>query len=89
MNIGLIGVGEVGSAYARALGADGLALCDRLPDGRPAGTATALGLDLRASAAASAWPGKRSAISTGVCARGYSAATAIASASARIIRSSA
>ena len=43
MKIGLIGVGEVGSAYARALAGENLALCDREASGRPADTAAALG----------------------------------------------
>lgn len=46
MKIGLIGVGEVGSAYAHALAREDIALCDRAAGGRPADTAAALGLAL-------------------------------------------
>jgi 3-hydroxyisobutyrate dehydrogenase len=50
MKIGLIGVGEVGSAYARALKDTDLKICDREQSGRPAATAGELDLTLHAAA---------------------------------------
>ncbi|MCH8239710.1 MAG: hypothetical protein IIB62_06600, partial [Proteobacteria bacterium] len=49
MHIAIIGCGEVGGAYARALNSRAaLSLCDILPTGRPRALADELGLELHA-----------------------------------------